>query len=84
MDEPTVNPWAGKSAEYILAEVLHQLRAPVHTTIGALTVLKSADAVALSTEQTQQMIELGLRSALHMKNTIDSISLYLAEQQSDQ
>ena len=83
MDEPAANRWSGKSAEYILAEVLHQLRAPVHTTVGALTVLKSADAVPLSAEQTQQMIDLGLQSALRVKDVIDSVSLFIAEKQND-
>jgi hypothetical protein len=83
MDEPTINSWKGKSAEEVLAEVLHQLRAPVHTTVGCLNVLKSADEVPLSAEQTQQMIDLGLQSALRVKDVIDSISLYMAEKQND-
>ena len=84
MDEPAANRWSGKSAEYILAEVLHQLRALTHTTVGAWTVLNSADAVPLSAEQTQQMIDLGVQSALRVKDVIDSISLYMAEKQNDQ
>ena len=84
MDETAANRWFGKSAEYILAEVLHQLRAPVHATVGALTVLKSADAAPLSAEQTQQIIDLGLQSVLRVKDVIDAVSLYMAEKQNDQ
>ena len=84
MDERVVNRWAGKSAEDILAEVLHQLRAPIHTAVGSLNVLQSADAVQLSAEQIQQVIDLGLRSALRAKEVIDAISLYIAEKPNDQ
>ena len=79
MNETSLNRWSGKSAEDVLAEALHQLRAPIHTAVGSLNVLRSAEAVQLSPEQTQQMIDLGLRSALRAKDVIDAISQYLAE-----
>ena len=79
MDEATSNRWAGKSAKYILADVLHQLRAPIHTVVGSLTVLKTVDQ--LTVEQTQQMIDLGLNSARRAKDVIDAISRYMSEEQ---
>ena len=81
MNESAINNWTGKSAEEILAQVLHQLRTPIHAVVGSLEVLKTVDQ--LSAEQTRQMIELGLTNALRAKDVIDAISLYMAERQND-
>jgi len=82
MHESAVNPWAGKSAEDILAELVHQLRAPLHAAAGSLSVLKSANE--LSPEQNQQMIDLALRCALYARDIVNSISQHMFENQSDQ
>jgi signal transduction histidine kinase len=81
MDETAANHWVGKSAEDILAELVHHLRAPLHAAAGSLRVLKSAEQ--LSPEQTQQMIDLALRSALYARDVINSISQYRLENQND-
>lgn len=80
MDE-FVNSWVGKSAEDVLGEVLHYLRAPVATALGSLNVLKSVDG--LSAEQTQQVIELGWSGASRAQDVVDAISQYMAEKQKD-
>jgi signal transduction histidine kinase len=82
MDETAANHWVGKSAEDILAELVHHLRAPLHAAAGSLNVLKSVEG--LSAEQTQQVIDLGLRSALRAQEVIDAISQYMAEKQEHQ
>ena len=81
MNEPAINRWVGKSAEDVLAEALHQLRAPIHTLTGSLGVLKSFDK--LSVEQVQQMIDLALQSALHARDVINSLDRYMSEKQKD-
>jgi signal transduction histidine kinase len=81
MNEPAINRWVGKSAEDVLAESLHQLRAPIHTLTGSLSVLKSFDK--LSAEQVQQMIDLALQSALHARDVINSLDQYMSEKQKD-
>jgi signal transduction histidine kinase len=82
MDELAVNRWGGKSADEILAELLHQLRTPLHAAVGSLSVLKSADQ--LSPEQTQQMIDMALRSALYARDIINSLSQHMYGSQKDQ
>ena len=79
MNEPAINRWVGKSAEDILAEFLHQLRAPIYTVAGSLSVLKSEDQ--LSPEQVQQMIDLALSSALRARDVINSLDQYMSEKQ---
>ena len=82
MDERVTNPWSGKSAEDVMVELLHQLRAPIHTVAGALSMLKSSDQ--LSPEQKQQVIDLALNSALRAQAVVNSISQYWAERDTDQ
>jgi hypothetical protein len=79
MDGPTANRWAGKPAEEVLGEAVHQLRAPIHAAVGSLSMLKLLDQ--LSAKQTQEMIQLALDSALRAKEVIDAISLYTTERQ---
>jgi len=82
MNESTTNHWTGKSTEFVLTESLHQLRAPIHTLIGSLTVIRSVDS--LSPEQAQQMLDLAWQSAVRMKDVIDAMSLYVNDKYKDQ
>ncbi len=82
MDKPDINRWIGKSAEDVLTNSLHQLRAPINTLMGSLHVLKSADQ--FSPEQTQQMMDLAWQSAVRMQEIIDAMSQYVSEKYNDQ
>jgi hypothetical protein len=77
MNESALNRWTGRSAEDILAECLHQLRAPIHSIVGSLTMLKSANQ--LSDEQIRQMMDLALSSALRARDVIASLDQYMSE-----
>ena len=79
MDESAVNPWAGKSAEDVLAESYHEIRNPISITAGYLRVLKSANHLALTAEQVQHYIELALNHALKAQTIVDSVYQYMNE-----
>ena len=77
MDKPAVNPWAGKSAEDVLAESYHEIRNPVSIAAGYLAILKSANDLSLTTEQVQQYIELALNHALKVQTIVDAVYHYM-------
>ena len=83
MDKPAVNPWAGKSAEDVLAESYHKIRNPVSIAAGYLAILKSANDLSLTTEQVQQYIELALNHALKAQTIVDSVYQYMHEARKD-
>jgi phospho-acceptor domain-containing protein len=79
MDEAAVNPWTGKSAEDVLAESYHEIRNPISITAGYLSVLTSANHLALTAEQVQHYIELALNHALKAQTIVDSVYQYMNE-----
>jgi predicted kinase len=81
MNESTVNRWAGKSTEDVLAESYHELREPIYNAVGYLSVLK---ANQLSAEQAQQYIDLALKYALYTQDIVDSVYQYMNEKRKDQ
>ena len=79
MDEPTVNLWAGKPAEDVLAECYHEIRNPISLAAGYLAVLKSASDLSLTAEQAQQYIELALDHVVRAQTIVDSVYRYINE-----
>ena len=79
MDEPTVNSWAGKSAEEVLAKYYHEIRNPIMIAVGYLAVLKSASNLSLNAEQLQEYIELAFHHALKAQAIVDSVYQYMNE-----
>ena len=77
MDEPTVDHWAGKSAEDVLAESYHEIRNPIIIAVGYLNIVKSANDLSLTTEQVQEYIELALNHALKVQTIVDAVYQYM-------
>jgi predicted kinase len=80
MNELSINRWAGKSTEDVLAESYHELRGRIVNATGYLNVLK---AIQLSPEEAQHYIDLALKHALSAQDIVDSVYQYMNEKSKD-
>ena len=83
MNTPAINNWAGKSAEEVLAESYHEMRDPINNAAGYLNVLKSAEQLSLTDEQTQRYIELAFDYVLQAQAIVTSVYQYINEKRRD-
>jgi hypothetical protein len=79
MSEPALNHWIGKSAEAVLAESYHEIREPITLATGYLNILRSADHLSLTAEQTEQYIELAFHYVLRAQTIVESVYEYMNE-----
>jgi len=84
MNELSLNRWSGKSTEDVLAESFHEIREQISPAVGYLSILKSANQLSLSAEQTQQYIDLALNYALRAQDIVNSVYQYMDEKRKDQ
>jgi len=81
MNNPDINRWSGKSAEYVLSTSFHEIRNPVVRLAGYLNVLKSAN---LSEEKSQHFIDEALSCAVLANDIVESVYQYMNEKRKDQ
>jgi len=81
MDISNLNRWSGKSADEVLAESFQELRDPIFLMAGYVNVLIETD---VSPEQLEHIKSNLQRYVLASKEIVESVYLYMAEQQKDQ
>jgi len=79
-EENVESYFSGKSNEEIIFMFLHEIRAPLASAVGYLTMLNLAE---LSEDKTKEFINLALKNVLKVHGHANKVSDYLIAQRDD-